>query len=201
MPWVGFEPTIPASERAKTVHATATGTLIYYWLISCGGVGWDWVHLVRRPLFGLLYQPRIIDDVECGAVSGIKLAGETEVLGENLSQCQFVHLKSHVTWPGIEFWPPRWCQNDACLRECLAAPCTFPWNYRKPLRKPIVTMRRPLLHLIVCAIWRWLVSWKLNVMGLTLQNIFNFFITRNHTVENWGANFFSSCVIRLERSL
>jgi hypothetical protein len=25
-------------------------------------VGWDWVHLVRRPLFGLLYQPHMIND-------------------------------------------------------------------------------------------------------------------------------------------
>jgi hypothetical protein len=25
-------------------------------------VEWDWVHLVRRPLFGLLYQPRMIDE-------------------------------------------------------------------------------------------------------------------------------------------
>jgi hypothetical protein len=35
MPWVGLEPTIPASERAKTVHvldrsATVTGQFIYY---------------------------------------------------------------------------------------------------------------------------------------------------------------------------
>jgi hypothetical protein len=36
------------------------------------GVGWDWVHLVRRPLFGLLYQPRVIDD-ECGAVGGMRI--------------------------------------------------------------------------------------------------------------------------------
>jgi hypothetical protein len=34
------------------------------------GVGWDWVHLARRPLTGLLYQPRIIAD-ECGAVGGM----------------------------------------------------------------------------------------------------------------------------------
>jgi hypothetical protein len=26
------------------------------------GVGWDWVHLVRRPLVGLLYQPRMLDE-------------------------------------------------------------------------------------------------------------------------------------------
>jgi hypothetical protein len=38
--------------------------------LSFRGVGWDWVYLVRRPLIGLLYQPRMIDD-ECGAVGEI----------------------------------------------------------------------------------------------------------------------------------
>jgi hypothetical protein len=45
-------------------------------------MGWDRVHLVLRPLFGLLYQPQmmmIVDQsVEC------ELAGETEVLWSNL---------------------------------------------------------------------------------------------------------------------
>jgi hypothetical protein len=36
------------------------------------GVGWDWVHLVRRPLTCLLYQPRMMDD-ECGAVGGMRI--------------------------------------------------------------------------------------------------------------------------------
>jgi hypothetical protein len=36
-------------------------------------LGWfETVHLVRRPLTGLLYQPRMIDDV-CGAVCGMRI--------------------------------------------------------------------------------------------------------------------------------
>jgi hypothetical protein len=33
------------------------------------------------------------------------LTGETEVLGENLPQCRFVHHKPHML-PGREFGPP-----------------------------------------------------------------------------------------------
>jgi hypothetical protein len=39
---------------------------IFYFL----GMGWDRVHLVRRPRFGLLYQPKMVDD-ECVAVGGM----------------------------------------------------------------------------------------------------------------------------------
>jgi hypothetical protein len=43
--------------------------LSFYWFLE---VGWDWVHLARRPIFGLLYQPPMIDD-ECGVVCGIRI--------------------------------------------------------------------------------------------------------------------------------
>jgi hypothetical protein len=37
-----------------------------------------------------------------------ELAGDTDVLGENLPQRHFVHHKSHMTWPGVEPGPQRW---------------------------------------------------------------------------------------------
>jgi hypothetical protein len=51
-----------------------------------------------------LCQPRVIMIME-NSVEW--LAGETEVLGENLPQCRFVHHKPHVL-PVRETGPPRW---------------------------------------------------------------------------------------------
>jgi hypothetical protein len=37
------------------------------------GLGWDWVRLVRRQLFDLLYQPRMRGDNDCGAIGGMRI--------------------------------------------------------------------------------------------------------------------------------
>jgi hypothetical protein len=68
------------------------------------GVESNWVHSALRPTIGLLYQPRVSMMME-KLVEW--LVGETEVLGENLPQCRFVHHKPHML-PGREAGPPRW---------------------------------------------------------------------------------------------
>jgi hypothetical protein len=66
------------------------------------------VHSALRPTIGLLCQSRVIMMME--KLVGL-LAGETEVLGENLPQCRFVHHKPHML-PGSEPRPPRWEAGD-----------------------------------------------------------------------------------------
>jgi hypothetical protein len=50
-------------------------------------------------------------DYDDGQFGG-RLAGETEVRGENMPQRHFVHHKSHLTSPGFEPWTPRWEDSD-----------------------------------------------------------------------------------------
>jgi hypothetical protein len=52
----------------------------------------NWVHSALRPPIGLLCQPRVIMMMQ-KLVEWLE--GETEVLGENVPQCRFVHHKPH----------------------------------------------------------------------------------------------------------
>jgi hypothetical protein len=54
----------------------------------------------------------MIDDVDCGRVSGMRIDRETEIIGENVPLFRFDHHKSHMTSPALELLPPRWEVND-----------------------------------------------------------------------------------------
>jgi hypothetical protein len=59
-------------------------------------VRWDRVHLVRRPLIGLFYQPRMID--KYGSFGGIRSGkGNPKYSEKKLPQCHFLHHKSPMT--------------------------------------------------------------------------------------------------------
>jgi hypothetical protein len=73
--------------------------------------GWDWVHLVHRPLICLLYQPRMID-VECGAVDGVRIGREKWSDRRKSFPVPIFHHKSHINWPRLEPGPPRWEASD-----------------------------------------------------------------------------------------
>jgi hypothetical protein len=69
-------------------------------------VGWDWAHLVRRPLIGLLYQPRMIDDDDCGAVGGMRIGRGKPKYSEKT--CSSANLYSiNPTWLDVGSNPGR----------------------------------------------------------------------------------------------
>jgi hypothetical protein len=84
-----------------------------------GGWSPNWVHSARRPLNGLLYLPRVIMMME--NLVEQRLAGETEVLGENLAQRHFVHHESHLPDPGSN--PGRRGGKPATNRLSYGAAC------------------------------------------------------------------------------
>jgi hypothetical protein len=98
---------VPRLHDASVVKSTAEilkyKTFLIIFLIRILGGGWSpyWVHSAHRPLNDLFYLPRVIMMVE--NLVEWRTAGETEVLGENLPQRQFVHHKSHLPDPG---WNP-----------------------------------------------------------------------------------------------
>jgi hypothetical protein len=60
---------IPEGRHLVRTSDLTTWRNLFFFSLSWG---WDWVHLVLQPLFGLLYQPQMIDD-DRGAISGMQI--------------------------------------------------------------------------------------------------------------------------------
>jgi hypothetical protein len=61
---------------------------------------------------GLLCQPRVIMKMIVGSMMECRLAGETEVLGENLPRRHFCPSQNPTCPPGFEPGPQRWEAGD-----------------------------------------------------------------------------------------
>jgi hypothetical protein len=98
--------------------------LSLFFLVSWGG-GWNWVHLVRRPLTGLFYQHRTIDD-ECGVVGGMRIGTgnwstrRKRVPGATLSS-------KNPTWPAPGSNPGRRGGKPATNRLSYCAALSLSW--------------------------------------------------------------------------
>jgi hypothetical protein len=56
--------------QLRIYNQTSSCTFLVFFSL----LGWgERVHLVRRPLTGLLYQPRMLVDDECGTVGGMRI--------------------------------------------------------------------------------------------------------------------------------
>jgi hypothetical protein len=88
---LGFEPSVRADED-----------------ISCLFFYLDYETIGTATTPGLLCQPRVIMRMIVESMMECKLAGETEVLGENLPLRHFCPSHNPTCPPGFEPGPPRW---------------------------------------------------------------------------------------------
>jgi hypothetical protein len=61
---------------------------------------------------GLLYQPQMIDDGDCGATGGMKICRGNRSTRRKPVLRHFVHHKYHMTKPVLEIGPLWWKASD-----------------------------------------------------------------------------------------
>jgi hypothetical protein len=108
-------------KRSNSKWLTYCFTWLNFFNSHSGGVWVEISPLGTSATTGLLYLPRVIVMMMENLVEW-RLAGETEVLGENLPQRHFIHHKSHLPDPGSN--PGRRCGKSATNRLSYGAAFT-----------------------------------------------------------------------------
>jgi hypothetical protein len=102
-------------------------------------VGWDWVHLVRRPLIGLLYQAlddRMIDGDECRAVGGMRIGrGNRSIPRKPATMPLCPQIAHDLTWARTR-------------APAVGSPRITAWAMAQPFLRPIF------LKVTVSEMWR-----------------------------------------------
>jgi hypothetical protein len=96
------------------------------------GLGWDWVCLVRQPLFGQLYQPRMIDNAECETVDGTRI-------GRGNRSTRRKHAITNPTWLDLGSNPG--CQVRSRLLTA--------WAMARPIQSRYYQLRKT-NHVLTC---------------------------------------------------
>jgi hypothetical protein len=93
-------PLVPILSQISTDNTTPCYlSIIIFFIIS----GVRLSPLGTAATSGLLYQPQMLDEGDCGEIGGMKIGRGNR---------HFVHHKSHMSRPGLEPGPPRWEASD-----------------------------------------------------------------------------------------
>jgi hypothetical protein len=147
---------LPPSSGSKTkpIKPPPPSLFASYYLIAwlnlrsrwfCG-VGWDRVHFVRRAINGLLYQPCMIHDCECGAVGGVRVGRGNRSTARKSAPVPLCppQIPHDLTWARTRVaavgswrliaWAMAW---DRCRRWRQHISSKYPWTWQN-----IVTSNR-----------------------------------------------------------
>jgi hypothetical protein len=138
MPCMGFEPTIPASERAKTVHAidlsaTVTGEYLIGYTYSSNVFNLEFAFL--RGLLVYLLETRLNSLVSCVLWS----RNDNYYYQEGRHRAWSLSIEASLVGPGLAISTvKRWC-FDPCVHSCFK---THGRLWLHPASGPISSRRR-----------------------------------------------------------
>jgi hypothetical protein len=77
------------------------GNVLYFFPL---GLGSHWVHLLRRPLFCFLYQPKMTDDDQCGAADRIIIGRRNQSTRRKPAPMRLLSI-TNLRWHELQLKP------------------------------------------------------------------------------------------------